>query len=133
MIQRTNLAYPFYWSNGDAKIQTNKFMLGYDLNANELADKNVQNLKWIQNTTGNFLLDFKIFLIEKTFWLDPWLIHAILYFPDILGDLPFGADKWIIGNYMRQFAQFRINYDLQNWILLTEQLIKNANVSDAEP
>jgi hypothetical protein len=48
---------------------------------------------------------------------------------DTLTDLPFGADKWIIGNYMRLFAQFRINYDLQNWILLTEQLIKNANVS----
>jgi hypothetical protein len=46
---------------------------------------------------------------------------------DSLNNLP-GADKWFIGNFMRAFGPFRINYDVQNWVLLIEQLVKNPNV-----
>lgn len=33
-----------------------------------------------------------------------------------------GADKWIVGNYMKTFSFFRVNYDAQNWKMLTQQL-----------
>lgn len=33
-----------------------------------------------------------------------------------------GADKWIVGNYMKVFNFFRVNYDRQNWFMLTQQL-----------
>ena len=45
-----------------------------------------------------------------------------------LKNLP-GADKWIIGNYLKMFSLFRTNYDSKNWLMLTEQLLFNYKVS----
>ena len=57
-----------------------------------------------------------------------WLTVSICFsYLDTLNNLA-GADKWFIGNYMRAFGPFRINYDIQNWVLLIEQLVKNPNV-----
>jgi hypothetical protein len=39
-----------------------------------------------------------------------------------------GADKWIIANYMNMFPYFRINYDTENWKMLTEQLLYDLKV-----
>lgn len=39
-----------------------------------------------------------------------------------------GADKWIVGNYMKTFGFFRINYDTQNWEMLTQQLLYDFKV-----
>ncbi len=47
---------------------------------------------------------------------------------DNLNDLP-GADKWLIGNYMKMFSSFRINYDEQNWQMLIKNLIYNFKVN----
>ncbi|CAF0715734.1 unnamed protein product [Brachionus calyciflorus] len=44
-----------------------------------------------------------------------------------------GADKWLVGNYMKMFDFLRVNYDLQNWAMITQQLIfdfKSFNVNE---
>lgn len=41
-----------------------------------------------------------------------------------------GADKWIVGNYMKLFDFFRVNYDRQNWFMLTQQLIFDYKVNN---
>jgi hypothetical protein len=46
---------------------------------------------------------------------------------DTFRNLP-GADKWVIANHMNMFAYFRVNYDKQNWLTLTEQLLLNHKV-----
>lgn len=38
-----------------------------------------------------------------------------------------GADQWIIGNSMTMFGLLRVNYDHQNWIMLTEKLRNSQN------
>jgi hypothetical protein len=39
-----------------------------------------------------------------------------------------GADKWIIGNYMKMFGLLRINYDDHNWKMLIDQIKSNYKV-----
>ena len=46
-----------------------------------------------------------------------------------LKNLP-GADKWIVGNYLKMFSLFRTNYDSKNWLMLTEQLLFNHKVKN---